>query len=246
LQFLDFLRDGAWQAIGAFLALFVSFLVYYLQLQRKELAFGVLSSRLLLTVAEEVSQRVKVTYDGTGVSKLRVILLGIKNSGTNPIVVADFERNIHVNFLGNGKVLSTEIVKSFPNELSASISFTEGGLELRPLLLNSGDYLIIKILYSGDAPITQCVARIAGISSTQAINQGSRLGPKQKSELLKNLVAAGFLGLVLLIGNYFRGSGRPEVNFIFVCLCIFIVGAFGWYWINGHITNSRRRYIDVD
>jgi hypothetical protein len=48
---LDFLRDGAWQAIGTILAVFVAIFIYHLQSQRKELAIGVLSSQKLLTVS---------------------------------------------------------------------------------------------------------------------------------------------------------------------------------------------------
>ena len=54
---LDLLRDPVWQFVGVILTLLgvaVAFWIYWLQRQTKELAFGLASSRRLLSIADEL------------------------------------------------------------------------------------------------------------------------------------------------------------------------------------------------
>ena len=81
---IDLLRDPAWQFAGILLtaaAVASSFWIYWLQRQTKELAFGVVSSRRLLTVADEVSSRIRVELDGREIKDLHLTVYAFKNSG---------------------------------------------------------------------------------------------------------------------------------------------------------------------
>jgi hypothetical protein len=89
---VEFFRDAAWQTLLGGVALIVTIVIYYLQKQRKELAFGVLSARTLVNVSEQVASRVVISFDGVPVTNIRLVVIGLKNSGDKPILATDFER----------------------------------------------------------------------------------------------------------------------------------------------------------
>ena len=81
---LEMLQDKPLELAGvafALIAILVSIVIYYLQRQRKELAFGVLSEHHLLGVDEELADRVVVTFDGQPVKNIKLVIFGVKNSG---------------------------------------------------------------------------------------------------------------------------------------------------------------------
>lgn len=241
---MDFLRDGAWQAAGAILAVAVAFLIYFLQKQRKELSFGVLSSRNLLTVAEEVAQRVQVTFDGAPIANLHVVVAGLKNSGDKPILTSDFERSLFIQVAGKGTVLSVEPIKQNPSNLNASAAISGDQIELLPLLLNPGDHLVLKILYAGSTPKVTCAARIIGISEVAPLNRGIRFGPSEKRELISGLLRFVILGSALFGANRYFSKPIEEFSWLLYVFIAVLLVASTWQWFGGHITNSHRRYID--
>lgn len=241
----DLLRDGAWQSSGVLIAVALAILIFYLQSKRKELAFGVLSDQNLLTVSEEVSQRVKITFDSEPVSKLHVVIVGIKNSGEQPIQSKDYEGNIQIEVNGNGKILSIEPVRQFPNYLNAVTTTTKSKIELTPLLLNPGDFVVIKILYAGLTPQVTCLARISGVSTVMPLNRGVRFGPKEQVNFFINAVVLTiFSGLYFVISYYYDFKDKEALFWMLMVLWGFIIFSTLLDWVRGLLSNSKRRYID--
>lgn len=136
---IEILRDGLWQFIGAALAAFaiaLSILLHYAQRKRKELAFGVISNRNLLTVSEELEQRVTVYFDGKSVPNLQMIVFGLKNSGNTEVLIGDFESPITVTLGGDARILSADVLQISPVDLPCRVSHTDSELIVPPLLLN--------------------------------------------------------------------------------------------------------------
>ena len=245
---LEFLRDGAWQAIGTILAVFVAIFIYYLQSQRKELAFGILSSQELLTVSQEIAQRVQITFDSIAIKQLHLVNIGIKNSGDKPILKEDFSRNFEIDINGKGKVLLAETIKQFPTYLEVNIIATDSKIEINPLLLNSGEYLVIKVLYAGTAPKVTCSPRIAGISKIADLNKGVRLGPKEILGFTSTTITIIFILAFFYFASLFSKKISDEIHIIgigFLSIWFFALTMFGLEWLRGHFSNSRRRYIDT-
>lgn len=165
---LDILRDGIWQFVGAVLALLAipfAYWLYLLQRRYKELAFGVLSQRALLSVHSDIAQRVQVSLDGTPVEHVFLIVLGIKNSGNVPILPADFLRPLSVTFGTSARLVSCTVSAQRPGNLGATVTQISDALTLQPLLLNPLDQVVLQVLVSAKNPIPEADTRIADVST---------------------------------------------------------------------------------
>lgn len=181
----EFLSHPIWQFLSVILAvssIIFSFWVYWRQRQIKELVFGPISSRRLLSISDELSSRVKVELDGKPVSNLHLLVYALKNSGHRAILPTDFQNELNISF-EKGTVVSAEITAQYPNNLNASIDISETKVALRPLLLNAGDQLQIQILVSASELNANIDARILDISKLESINTNPKYPPVRESML---------------------------------------------------------------
>lgn len=208
---LDLLRDGLWQSVGALLALLAilaSFWIYKLQQQRKELAFGVVSTRRLLTVADEVSTRVTVQLDGREVRDLHLLVFGLKNSGTVAVRPEDFERPLCIVF-ASGEILSASVSSERPHGLGASLTVSPSTVELTPLLMNANDQVLVQVLLSAPTPNYSASARVVDVPELVPVELRPRLPPLHQSGL-------PFAALLcVLIAFYYLITGGPDLNMAF-------------------------------
>ena len=79
---LDLLRDPLWQFVGVVLEIGASVVIYRLQKLNKRLAYEIISRTTLLTVREELENKVQVLYDGSPVQSLTVFLVRVWNAGS--------------------------------------------------------------------------------------------------------------------------------------------------------------------
>ncbi|MCC5619770.1 hypothetical protein [Nostoc sp. CHAB 5715] len=240
---LDLLRDPVWQFFGAAFAVLgiaVALWIYWLQRQTKELAFGIVSSRRLLSVADEVSSRVTVELDGKSVKNLHLLVYGLKNSGHRAISPNDFQRALKISF-PEGQVISAEITSEVPSKLGATLVATESSIELNPLLLNSGDKLLIQVLLSASSPSESVDARIIDIPSLVPINTRPRLPAFFDSAM------PIFVGVLILIaiGSYFLDSGEqsPPMYLAFFGLALFSVFQSFVMRLREKVGPTARRYV---
>ena len=92
------------------------------------------------------------------------------------------------------KILSSEVLKEEPNNLSITLNSNENEITIQPILLNPKDYFVIKMLinnYSGDIKID---TRIIGVKKIKPIPEFSY----PKSKILLILFYFGFLLALLL------------------------------------------------
>ena len=182
---LELLRDPIWQFIGAVLAALgigAAFLFSWLQRQIKELAFGIVSSRRAISVADEVSSRVTIHLDGKIVKNLHLLVFGLKNSGHRAITQSDFERPFNISF-SDGQVVSAEVTSQVPANLGATLAIAESSIELQPLLLNAGDKMLLQVLLSAPSPSYSVDTRILDVSALAPINVQPRRPPFFQSAL---------------------------------------------------------------
>lgn len=214
---MEALRDPAWQFIGAiiaFLGLVVAIWIYWLQKQTRELAFGLISSRRPLAIADELSSRVTVQLDGKPVQNLHLLVFALKNSGKRAITPSDYERNLSISFPG-GQVVSADISSQSPPNLGGQLLNSESSIEVSPLLLNSGDYLLIQVLLSAKDPKWEVNVRILEISSFAPINTYPPFF-KSGAPLLM------FVMLLIGLGNLFFGKDKA-LAYYFITFAILIL-----------------------
>jgi len=166
----DILRDPVWQFIGAILA-FVAILtavgLYLRQRRYKQISYVILSQTPLLSMAEEIKDKLQVLYEGKIVRQVHLIIVKIMNSGKVPIVSADFVHPINLDF-GGARILTAEISKTSPHDLEVSISLVDNNVVLNPTLLNEGDAITLKMLVTEFRGQVVVKGRIVGVKEIRA------------------------------------------------------------------------------
>lgn len=198
---IESLRDPVWQFVGVVLTALgvaAAFWIYWLQRQIKEIAFGLLSSRRPLAIADELSSRVTVELDGKIVGNLHLLVFGLKNSGHRAVAPADFQSPLRIQFV-EGQVVSAEIGSQAPLNLGAKLLISEAEVVLQPLLLNPGDQVLIQVLLSSATPTYSLDARVLDVSSFAPINAHPRLPPFFASGLPIGMVVFTIGGLGFLL-----------------------------------------------
>ena len=175
---LELFRDPAWQAGGILIGALVALWVFRAQQTRRDLSFGVLSARTLISVHNSLSNRVSVTLDGRSVKDVSLVVFALKNSGNAPIRSADFQRPLHFRFASSTNLLSVEITRRSPSNLEALVSVDGDTASLAPLLLNPGEHIVFQALIAGRDQNVSCDARIEGISTVTRLRRGA--APEKK------------------------------------------------------------------
>ncbi len=217
---MEILRDPAWQFIGAIFAFFSivgALWIYWLQKQTRELAFGLISSIRPVAIADELSSRVTVQLDGKPVQNLHLLVFGFKNSGKCAISPADFERKLSISF-PDGQIVSADISSQSPSNLDAHLLSFESHTELSPLLLNSGDYLLIQVLLSATNPRWKVDARIRDVPKLAPIN---KIPPFFKSMVPLSMVINFLIGLCFLF--FAEGPEQKKFGYFMMGFAVFIM-----------------------
>jgi hypothetical protein len=169
----EFLRDSSWQSIGALVglvAIIVTVALYRLQRRRKSISYEVVSLTPLLSVKEEVRDRVQILFDGKDVLDAHMLIVKVRNSGNVPVLPSDYERSIQFGFGEQTQVMSAEIVETDPSGIDADVSVLSRSVTLRPVLLNAGDAITVRVLlaqYDGSFDVTGRIVGVREIGKTR-------------------------------------------------------------------------------
>ena len=155
----EIMRDPIWQFVGvaiATVAIIVAIWLSQRERNRRQLVYF-LRSTDLLSVKDELRERVKILYDDRPVEDVRLCEFGIKNVGNVPILPGDFIRPVEFSFGEQSRVLTADIDSTIPTDLGAKIQWANRetatkavtSVEIAPLLLNQGDVVSIKGLVTG-------------------------------------------------------------------------------------------------
>ena len=147
-------------------ALAASFVIYRWQRQRKSLGCAVITNRPLLAFQSPFA--VSVHHAGRLVDKPRLVVMRVANTGSLPIEVGDYERQIAIMFAGCD-VLSVEVTGVHPAELRPILSIKGDAITMEPCLLNPGDVIELQILLDGASATPQTNCRTVGVQSANAI-----------------------------------------------------------------------------
>jgi hypothetical protein len=200
---LNLLRDPAWQFVGAAIALVAlaaTFLVYWLQRQRKAIAYEVVSENQLLTVGEELEGRLQVVYEGQPARDICLLVLKLLNTGNVAIATADYERPVSFSTGQSSKILSAVVTEVDPDNLTVVLKAEESRLVIDPVLLNSKDSITLKLLVSDFSGTISTDGRIIGVKAI------GRLGETTGYHLLLMMVYV----ICMVVGIYLGAAHAPE------------------------------------
>lgn len=244
----DFIENPFVIFIGGFFLLFGGWLSKqawkkYIQPER-ELVCGKISLRRLISISSDFKDRVGITLDGRTVSNVHLIVFGIKNSGTAAIKAEDFKSNITFNF-PNGNVISADIVSRFPEYLPTTLLVENDKFSLAPLLLNSGDRMIIQALISSEHPNHKIEGRIVEIPTFQDVNTTPRL-PNIMESGIPSLFFT-LMGVILsFVTYYYFQHGQLDTKIIVYMVVVFVlfIGQVAYLRLYENYGPSARKFIE--
>ena len=245
MSLLSYLRDPAWQFVLTVFGIAVAILIYRLQKGHREIAFGAISVRSLLSVSEELSGRVVVTLDEKPVQDLHLIIVGLKNSGTCSILPSEFDRPAVLSFGDNVEIISWQITKEQPSNLKAVVNLNKNQLEVMPLLLNRGDYITLKVLVSTSKPNISADIRVVNIERLTMLNKSWR-PPITLKQSLKNISFNLIIPISVIFSILIFFNIAPT-GMSFNYLIPFIAGSYLLtilMWLTGIYFDNPSRRID--
>ena len=163
----EFLADPIWQfLIGALIAVVtvvISIIIYFKQRNCKKLSYEILSNTAIMSTEEKIKDDIQLSYKGKVVKDVKLLVLRIFNSGNLPVVSADYEKPISIEFGKETRVLTAEVIKKSPDNLQSTISIENQVVTLYPALLNTEDSITIKMLVTKYEKELQVNSRIIGL-----------------------------------------------------------------------------------
>lgn len=109
---MDWLRDPIWQFIGVIVAILIPLAAFALQRNKKELTYEVISNTpILRSVGTHTTSKIQVTLNNRPVTKARILVVRVKNSGSASTRTSDFDQNnpIAFSFRPKAEILDAEI-----------------------------------------------------------------------------------------------------------------------------------------
>lgn len=137
------------------ISILIMFMTYVITRNRREISWTPLSDAQVVRVKFAVRRRIKIYFDDKPVSdlNLRLVTFRLRNSGDAPIPPDSFTGPITATFGTKAEVLDAEILDTTPSNVKSrvekSFAWDTKKVLLGPVLLNSGDFLDVKVLLTG-------------------------------------------------------------------------------------------------
>lgn len=229
-----FLDSPKWQFAGAVIGVIaiVAGIWFFRVQNHKALSYGYLSSYLASTdqisgTDADETVRLEILFENEPIPSVHSLLIKVENTGSVPIRSADFETPIMIT-LPENKILGVpNIAEAYPSELRGAVKInlisaeekSEDVIAIEPLLLNSGDWFLIRLFVLNEVTgeTIQITSRIAGI---REITQQTSLLPSERSGLLGRLgappwesvssILAGIVAVIASIVGFLLTIRRSE------------------------------------
>ena len=218
---------------------FIPIFIYLKQQKRRRVTYQRIASIPLLTVKEELAGRLSVSFDGQPVKSIRTTTVRIKNAGNLPITAEDQREKCMIISAGSdAKILSADIVESTPLSLNPVLTVVESGAFVKPLLLNSGDSFVVKLLVQDGSEYIHVTGRFAGVKNFE------RIRDPDAQFRLKTSIAALIVGLGSTLPILFGPEKTPitRSTIDYVSMTIVFIGAA--FFIGQYALDLLRKYSD--
>lgn len=171
----------------AFLGVVIPVALYFNSISERVVVFEVVSKTDLVGLLDGVDE-LEISIKNTPVKDAYLYLVKLKNTGTEPITVNDYEKPIQIKF--DSEILSVKTKEKIPSNLSLDYLIKDEIISVNPFLFNSEEAFSLEIVSSSEN-YPSVESRIAGISEIQESY------PSEKSTL--NFVFTLSLSFALLV-----------------------------------------------
>jgi hypothetical protein len=190
-----FLKSDGGRVALAVTAILVSLTLFVLNRKSKKLVYKVVARTRVLSVKKELADKVQILYEGVPVGNVGLFQIRIINSGSEPIRAADFVRPIAFVPLPGTRIIEANIDKTEPAAIGASLTRENGIVTISPILLNSKNFLEIKMLIENFDGNFSIDSRIEGVE----LKPGRKKGPLEQT--IVETTGFGIIMAILLLGT---------------------------------------------
>lgn len=218
----SWLGKSWWQGIGVLVAILLTISGWWWQQSRKELSYEVVSQTPLVSLEDPTSQQLQVLFNGKPVSDPNLIVLRVQNTGNVPIPTTDYEKPLTFRFGQAVEVLSAEITNMTPPNLSASVNISSNSVELSPVLLNSDDEILLKVLVASSDININAYARIIGVGEITEREADTR-SVTDYIIIFINSISIIYAGLFFLGSAKNNGTKKWSVIISYIIASLFLI-----------------------
>lgn len=163
----SWLSSAWWGPLSLIVSIIIAITAYYLQRKKKELTYSVIANESVVSVLKGEEENLEIFFKGVKIDKqLKMVIIQLSNTGKVEIKRDDFDTDISFIFPNETRILQTNIGEQNPTDLGTLLKNEDNILYLEKTLLNSGDFMNIKVLVTNmNNKDIKCSARIAGIKS---------------------------------------------------------------------------------
>lgn len=211
-----FLKDARYYApIATSIGIIISTSLWLLNQRKKAISYLVLQNTPLLNTHWLNPRKLSIRYENMDISESNILLIKVVNSGHLPVNMSDYAGPISISVTGGAIILNCRVIECNPADLTdrfsqnsdSQIPIESGSIIdkaekskilLRPIMLNSGDYVILQLLLDGPANRIYVSGHIHGISTISPL--------RENPLLIYGLMVVGFLimaGSVLVLEPHY-------------------------------------------
>ncbi|WP_053957617.1 SpoIIIAC/SpoIIIAD family protein [Inediibacterium massiliense] len=139
--------------------------IYFMESKSKILKYKVISITNILNEQDELTDQIKILFNGQEIESPHLIEIHFYNSGNIPIKADDFYKNILIKLDENVSVLTKSTEGIAPKDLKVDLLVNQNNIEILPTLLNSKDSFKIKFMTNKLSENIDVSGRILGVKS---------------------------------------------------------------------------------
>jgi hypothetical protein len=141
----------------------LTFYLWQSDLMAHALSLKLLSSAALQTPSASQFQDLQITLNGQKIEAPYLTSFELVNTGSKSIMTSDFESSIELLTQDRSHFVNAQITGTNPGAIPATISVNNNRVLIAPLLSNPKDSIAFSVITSGEQPIFEVQARIAGV-----------------------------------------------------------------------------------
>ncbi|MCF5024700.1 hypothetical protein [Pseudomonas lurida] len=196
--------------------------LWQFDLTSHSLTVRVVSSSALQPSSSEQFRDLQITLNGSPVPSPYLSTFELENTGSKPILTADFEGAIQILSQGKAKFISAQLVGTEPKDIPVSITNSDEGMKISPFLFNPKDKVTISLVTSGDAPSFSVRSRIAGVKEVEYEDTSVKKGSMTRlivSSIIGAISVILYIYYAMVVFNRNVSLSRPlRLVTAFVCL----------------------------
>jgi hypothetical protein len=234
----DLWANPIWNPLNVlvgFIAIVVTFGLWFINRQKRELSYLLISDTSIVNINKEFTKEVKISYMGIESKTLQLIRFKIINTGNQPINPEDFK--VPLTFFPDKKMRDGDITglnvltfpETSPKDLRPEVIIHNKRQGMKPLLLNPGDSITVELInideYDNKA-ILDVQGRISGVNIKEIKSRDIKQFKFTDYFLLLLSLLIGvsiFIGGITITMISLINTSYPRIEFPFVDIVLLII-----------------------